>query len=179
MGDLSGIAQEIRAIVEADERLQQLEQERNAAARASVTAMLNRLTDIPDLLKAQGFAVQGWAGGSAFERLLLPDDVLAQNLAFELGISITLQGRREPRGRQSILTGIIAGFRGHDRDQVVLAAGYVMPGVSPPKVPWKDHVPAIIGTAGEEAAILALTSGFRAHLPDALRAFRDDLAGVE
>src|SRR5947207_4544088 len=92
--------------------------------------MLEAVLDLLDVLRSSGVPVQqNWAvGESSFARLLCPEAELVQG-SWVATAAATMSGRREPRGRMSVVEMMLAAIRVRDRDELLLAAGYFMPGL--------------------------------------------------
>jgi hypothetical protein len=72
---------------------------------------------------------------------------------------------------------MLAAARVRDKDELLLGAGYFMAGKGGVPIIWRRYARVIIGSASEEEAIQSLAADLRAHLPEAVKAFRDDLYG--
>ena len=179
-GDLEAVAREIAALIAPDMQLQERENTRRASMMQALSDMANASIDLLGLLRGSGVSIdEAHHDLTGLARYLLPGgpgDFQALGIHEGRGLSIaSLSGRREPRGYQCFLQVGIAAFRILDHDELILVAGYLMPGVSPVRIPWKSSERVVMGSAGQQAAVIALTDGLRLHVDEALTAFRDCL----
>lgn len=176
--DLSELSRGITAIIAPDQRLQEAEARQKQAALTTLNRMVQRLQDLPRVLRSLGLPVKSDvfipAEGSLLGVLFKEEQ---RDVDFRCVASALLQvrGRREPRGRETIMEAKLAVAGVLDRDELILAAGYYLPGSTPFKIAWREHQQAIIGSASEEAAIAGLTTHMRERIPAAMKAFLDDL----
>lgn len=177
--NLEGIAREIASKVAPDERLKVRERGHIQAMTDAARRMLDLVSDLPSQFQKYGVPVgDGFTvSDEPFARLICPEAEIVHYPWVVTGAAVA-RARREPRGRESILETMVAALRVRDRDELLLAAGYFMPGISGgPLIIWRRSARVIIGSASQESEIVSLTNELREHLSDAVRAFRDDLFG--
>ncbi len=177
VGDL---AREIGAWLEADARLSRREAELDLAMTQAVNGMSRLLEMLPEELRQLGLPVtNGFAWSSEaniVQHVLAEARDMRDPVAASACATMVIRGRREPRGRETIMHASVAGLRLRDKEEMVLAGAYMLPGTSPMVVAGLFVDRVVIGSAGQDAAVLRITTSVRAAVPDALRAFLDDLA---
>ena len=177
MPDLATIGREIAAKAAADEHLVARESRHEGEMRLAVARMVELVKDIPAALRSTGVPVTGdFTFGADFAHILLPEAEIVQ-YPWILTAMATMSARREPRGYMSMVQMMFAAARVRDKDELLMGAGYFMAGKGGAPVIWRESMRVIIGSASEEQAIQTLAADFRSHLPEAVKAFRDDLYG--
>jgi hypothetical protein len=177
--DLAAVGREIVAKAAADERLVAREAQHVGAMQSVLAQMLRLVSDIPATLKANGIPVfrEFTLGAESYARFLCPEAEFVQHPWLATGMA-AMGARREPRGYQCMVHIMVAAARVRDKDELLLGAGYFMAGKGGVPVIWRQCERVIIGSASQERAVQSLADGLHAHLPDAVKAFRDDLYGT-